>query len=99
MPWPGSGGWRSGCTPNRSPPMSMTPQDANQLAREGAADLQAGRAADARAKLERIAAAGFENPELWNLVASACRALGDAEGEEGALDRLLAIEPRAVRAI
>jgi aspartyl/asparaginyl beta-hydroxylase (cupin superfamily) len=79
--------------------MQMTPQDANQLAREGAADLQAGRAADAREKLERIAAAGFQNPELWNLVAMACRALGDAQGEEAALDRLLALDPRALRAI
>lgn len=79
--------------------MQMTPQDANQLAREGAAALQAGRAAEARATLERVAAAGFQNAELWNLVASACRTLGDSEGEERALERLLALEPRALRAI
>ena len=79
--------------------MQMTPQEANQRAREGAADLQAGRAAEAREKLESIAAAGFENAELWNVIASACRALRDARGEEAALDRLLALEPRAVRAI
>jgi len=59
----------------------MTPQEANQLVREGSAALQAGRAADARSTLERVTAAGFENPELWLLIATVCRTLGDAGGE------------------
>lgn len=79
--------------------MQMTPQQANQLVREGSAALQAGRAADARTTLERVTAAGFENPELWMLIATVCRTLGDAGGEEAALDRALALDPRAVRAI
>jgi aspartyl/asparaginyl beta-hydroxylase (cupin superfamily) len=79
--------------------MSMTPQEANQLVREGNAALQAGRAADARSSLERVTAAGFENAELWLLIATVCRTLGDADGEEAALDRALALDPRSVRAI
>jgi aspartyl/asparaginyl beta-hydroxylase (cupin superfamily) len=79
--------------------MSMTAQEANQLVREGNAALQAGRAADARDMLERVTAAGFENAELWLLIAAVCRTLGDAAGEEAALDRALALDPRALRAI
>lgn len=77
----------------------MTPQEANQLVREGNAALQAGRAAEARSMLERVTGAGFENAELWMLIASVCRALGDADGEEAALDRALALDPRSIRGI
>lgn len=79
--------------------MAMTAQEANQLVREGNADLQAGRAAEARGKLERVTEAGFENAELWLLIGAVCRTLGDAGGEEAALDRSLALDPRSVRAI
>ena len=79
--------------------MGMTPQEANQLVREGSAALQAGRAAEARAMLERVTAAGFENTELWLLIASVCRAQGDAGGEEAALDRALVLDARQLRAI
>src|SRR5205085_5665181 len=79
--------------------MQMTAQEANQLVREANAALQAGRAADARSMLERVTAAGFENAELWMLIGAVCRILGDAEGEEAALDRALALDPRSVRGI
>jgi aspartyl/asparaginyl beta-hydroxylase (cupin superfamily) len=72
--------------------MTMTPRD-------GSAALQAGRAADARSTLERVTAAGFENAELWLLIATVCRTLADAGGEEAALDRALALDARLVRAI
>jgi aspartyl/asparaginyl beta-hydroxylase (cupin superfamily) len=79
--------------------MTMTPQEANQLVREGNAALQAGRPADARTMLERVTAAGFENAELWLLIGSVCRTLADADGEEAALDRALALDPLLVLAI
>lgn len=79
--------------------MAMTPQEANQLVREGSVALQGGRAADARSTLERVTAAGFENAELWLLIATACRTLADAAGEEAALDRALALDPRSIRGI
>jgi aspartyl/asparaginyl beta-hydroxylase (cupin superfamily) len=79
--------------------MQMSAQEANQLVREGNAALQAGRAADARSMLERVTAAGFENAELWLLIATVCRTLGDAAGEEAALDRALSLDPRSLRGI
>jgi len=79
--------------------MELTNQKAELLVREGMADLQAGRAVEARSKFGQLTGAGFANAELWMLTANACRAAGDAEGEEAALDRLLTLQPRAVAAV
>lgn len=79
--------------------MQLTSQDADRLAREGVAALQAGRAADARRRFDEVTGAGFQNAEIWMLTATACRMLADPEGEEAALDRLLALDPRALRAL
>ena len=79
--------------------MQLTSQDADRLAREGIAALQAGRAAEARSRFDQVTGAGFQNVEIWMLTATACRQLNDAEAEEAALDRLLAIEPRMIRAV
>jgi aspartyl/asparaginyl beta-hydroxylase (cupin superfamily) len=79
--------------------MQLTSQDADRLAREGIAALQAGRAAEARSRFDQVTRAGFQNVEIWMLTATACRQLNDAEAEEAALDRLLAIEPRMIRAV
>ena len=79
--------------------MELTNQKAELLVREGMAALQAGHAVEARSKFGQLTGAGFENAELWMLTANACRAAGDAEGEEAALDRLLALQPRAVAAV
>ncbi len=70
--------------------MQLTSQDADRLAREGIAALQAGRAAEARSRFDQVTGAGFQNVEIWMLTATACRQLNDAEAEEAALDRLLA---------
>ena len=79
--------------------MQLTSQDADRLAREGIAALQAGRAAEARSRFDQVTGAGFQNVEIWMLTATACRQLNDADAEEAALDRLLAIEPRMIRAV
>lgn len=76
----------------------MQVADAERLAREGVEALRLGRAAEARSRFEQVAEAGRANIQIWLLLATACRALGDAAAEEAALDRALEIEPRATRA-
>jgi aspartyl/asparaginyl beta-hydroxylase (cupin superfamily) len=79
--------------------MQFGNQDAERLAREGAQLLQQGRAAEARSRFEAAAATGRGGAQIWLLLAIACRALQDRAAEEEALDRLLAIEPQAVRGL
>lgn len=77
--------------------MQLTNQDAERLIREGVSALQSGRAEDARVKFAAVTSTGKAGAQIWLLLATACRGLGDVVGEEAALDQLLAIEPRAVR--
>jgi tetratricopeptide (TPR) repeat protein len=56
--------------------------------------LQTGNAARAKELLERAVAIEGANPALWMNIATACRALGNLDDEEKALERLLRIEPR-----
>jgi aspartyl/asparaginyl beta-hydroxylase (cupin superfamily) len=77
--------------------MQLSNEDAIKLAREGFEALQQGRPAQARQCFERITATGQANVQIWLLLATACNAQNDLEGEEAALDRLLALEPRFVR--
>jgi aspartyl/asparaginyl beta-hydroxylase (cupin superfamily) len=79
--------------------MQLGNQDVERLAREGIQLLQQGRALDARGRFEAAAAAGRAGAQIWLLLAIACRALKDAAAEETALDRLLEIEPLAVRGL
>jgi hypothetical protein len=78
--------------------MTITTQEAEALVRQGIAELQQGRGADAKASFEQVTAAGVENAQILLLLATACRMAGAAEGEEAAVDRLMAREPRLVRA-
>ena len=82
-----------------SAPPTLTIDAAVALARQGIAALQQGRAAEARRHFESVTAAGRANAQVWLLLATACRQLGDAAGEEAALDSLLALEPALVRAL
>jgi aspartyl/asparaginyl beta-hydroxylase (cupin superfamily) len=79
--------------------MQLGNQDVERLAREGIQLLQQGRAVDARGRFEAAAATGRAGAQIWLLLAIACRALKDAAAEEGAVDRLLEIEPLAVRGL
>src|SRR4051794_31003320 len=77
--------------------MQLSNEEAERLVREGIEALNRGRPGDAAARFERVTQAGKSNAQIWLLLATAHRAAGDAAGEEAALDRLLAAEPRVVR--
>lgn len=79
--------------------MQLSNSEAEQLVRKGAEALQQGRAADARQCFETITQSGRANAQVWLLLAVACRAQNDAGAQEAALDRLLALEPQAVRGL
>jgi aspartyl/asparaginyl beta-hydroxylase (cupin superfamily) len=74
-------------------------QDAERMTREGIQALQQGRASEARSRFEAVAAGGAAGAQIWLLLAIACRALKDEAAEEDAVDRLLSLEPQAVRGL
>jgi len=76
----------------------MQVADVERIAREGVEALRLGRAAEARSRFEQVTQSGRANIQIWLLLATACRAQGDAAAEETALDRALEIEPRTTRA-
>jgi aspartate beta-hydroxylase len=61
--------------------------------------LQQGHPARARELLERAVQVDAGNPALWMNIATACRALGELDAEEQALQRVLKIEPRHLLAL
>lgn len=67
--------------------------------REGARALREGRAAEAAALFQRIVEAGDANAAVWTGVAMARHALGDGPGERQALEQVLRLEPRNIRAL
>ena len=69
------------------------------LAKEAVEALRRGRADEARERLQTAIENGVATGPVCLILAVACRQLGDGAGEESALDRLLAIEPRAVRGL
>lgn len=71
--------------------------DQDSLIREGAQALRQGRATEARACFERLAAACSTEPIALLLLAISCRHTQDPAAEEAALDRLLGVDPRSVR--
>src|SRR4051812_16396279 len=79
--------------------MQLGDQDVERLTREGTQLLQQGRAAEARGRFQAAAGTGRGGAQVWLLLAIACRAQTDRAAEEEALDRLLAIEPQAVRGL
>ncbi len=78
--------------------MQLSNQEAERLIRDGADALRQGRPRDARTRFERLTQTGRANAQIWLLLAAACRADNDPKGEESAVDRLLALEPRLLRA-
>lgn len=64
-----------------------------------AAHFQARRFREARPLLEQASKSGTPNPQLLLMLAVACRETGDDPACGAALDRLLAVQPRAVRAL
>lgn len=78
--------------------MRIGDRETEALVREGIQALQRGDPGEARNRFERLTATGQANAQVWLLLAIACRAVDDPAAEEAALDRLLAIEPRALRA-
>jgi tetratricopeptide (TPR) repeat protein len=79
--------------------MEMSVPEAERTIREGIAALQQGRPEEARRRFEAVIDAGGPLPPPWFLLAQACRAAGDSAGEETALDKVLAAEPRNVGAL
>jgi aspartyl/asparaginyl beta-hydroxylase (cupin superfamily) len=75
-----------------------TAVDPAEAVRVGVAALQRGDAAEARRRFEAVIAEG-KAPPPYILLAQACRIAGDFAAEEAALDRLLATEPRNLRAL
>jgi aspartyl/asparaginyl beta-hydroxylase (cupin superfamily) len=79
--------------------MQIGNNEAERLANDGLEALRQGRALDARGRFEAALRADPANARIWLLLAVACRAQKDEAGEEAALDRLLEIEPRAMRGL
>ena len=67
--------------------------------RSAMSSLRSGDAAQARSLFARALEAGAPGAVALLGMAHACRALGDEQGKVAALDRLLAAEPRNVRAL
>src|SRR4030095_11125216 len=77
--------------------MQITRQEAERLYQSGVEALRQGKAGDARSHFEQLVAAGATGEMPWLLLAIARRGDNDIAGEEQALNRLLAIEPRSIR--
>lgn len=73
--------------------------DAEKLIRAGAAALQAGDAAGARAQFQRVTESGRANAQIWLLFAHASRMLGDWAEVERASDMVLARDGTNLRAL
>ena len=69
-------------------------QEAERLIRAGVSALQQNQPTEARSLFQRVADTGRANSQIWLLLATACRREGDPAGEEAAVDRVLALEPR-----
>jgi aspartyl/asparaginyl beta-hydroxylase (cupin superfamily) len=79
--------------------MQISNQDAERLVREAFDALQQGRTDEARRRLDTVTATGRANAQIWLLLATVCRTQYDATAQEAALDRVLEMEPRAIRAL
>ena len=79
--------------------MQLSVSEAERIAREGAQALQAGNAAEARRRFERLTGSGRANAQIWLLLAHACRQLGDWAGVEAAASQVLERDDRNLRAL
>ena len=78
--------------------MQISNQEAETLVREGVEALRSGQPAEARTRFERVTQTGRANSQIWLLLAMACRDANDPVGEEAAVDSLMALDSRLVRA-
>ena len=81
--------------------MSGTLQAGEDVAlwRRGAEALRQGDGVSALAAFRKMVDAGLADAAVWTGIAMATRSVGDAEGHAHALDRILALEPRNMRAL
>ena len=79
--------------------MEISNQEAEGLVREAVDAFQQGRPDEARRRLDTVTGTGRAGAQIWLLLASVCRAQRDIAAEEAALDKVLDMEPRAVRAL
>jgi hypothetical protein len=79
--------------------MRMNVQEAEAKVRAGAAALQQGRPHEAARLIGEVTAAGIANAQVWLLLAHARAQAGDPEGEESAVDSLLAGDPQNLRGL
>lgn len=77
----------------------MSNAQVEALVRDSVAALQRGDATAARAGLEQVTATGRANAQVWMILATALHQLGDRRAEESALDEVLKLDPRALRAL
>lgn len=77
----------------------MSNAQVEALVRDSVAALQRGDAAAARTGLETVTASGRANAQVWMILATALHRLGDLKAEEAALDEVLKLDPRAMRAL
>ncbi len=75
----------------------MSPDDTAALQRAADA-LRRGDGAGARALIAPVAERAADQPQIWMMLAEACRIAGDPAGQEAAAAKVIAIEPKAVRA-
>lgn len=79
--------------------MEISHQEAERLVGEALDAIQLGRPDEARRRLDTVVATGRADARIWLLLATVCRAQCDLPAEEVALDEVLEMEPRAVRAL
>jgi aspartate beta-hydroxylase len=79
--------------------MQMPTTDPQALATSGFAALRRGDARNARAAFEQIAAAGLADVSTWFALAIACGQLSDFQAANSAVDTVLALQPRNLRAL
>lgn len=79
--------------------MTLSPQEVNALATAAMTSLQAGQAADAVQRFERIVSSGAANRDIWLGLAIARHAQGELDQMIEALDQVLAEDPTNLRAL
>ncbi|MES2098010.1 MAG: aspartyl/asparaginyl beta-hydroxylase domain-containing protein [Pseudomonadota bacterium] len=77
----------------------MTLAEAEQIARAGAAAMQAGDMLGAKNQFERLTVSGRTNAQIWLMLAHCSRAVGDWATAERAADAILAKDNHNLRAL
>lgn len=79
--------------------MQAPPTDTRSLQQAGMDALRKGDARRAHELFSGIVASGRADSSVWLGLAFACRSLGDSQGKLDAIDKVLALEPRNLRAL